>query len=139
MNGECPEGTIPIVRRQRFESDVIHKAKPTPQFNGSKVVGITAPPGYEVAHQLTLQTIKFIIFNRKIKLQLLIHVFLFVLFQYALVTLSGSKYYGTQATLNVWNPASFNNEHSIAQIWISDGDGKARSTIEAGWMVSFSQ
>lgn len=48
-------------------------------------------------------------------------------------------YYGAQARLNVWNPASFNGENSITQTWIVGGQGQELSTLEAGWLVSFSQ
>lgn len=52
----------------------------------------------------------------------------------------GGQYYGAQAGFNVWNPAAYNEDNSIAQIWVVGGNGKALSSVEAGWIrVSFGQ
>ncbi|KAM1219441.1 hypothetical protein ACFX2J_046273 [Malus domestica] len=95
QNGECPEGTIPIVRTQGVDH---HRSKP--RFN-PKEIGSTPSTGHE----------------------------------YAQVGMYDGGYYGAQARLNVWNPASFNGEISITQTWIVGGQGQELSTLEAGWLV----
>ncbi|KAL6600365.1 hypothetical protein ACP70R_045165 [Stipagrostis hirtigluma subsp. patula] len=50
----------------------------------------------------------------------------------------GSKYYGTKATFNLWQPKIERaNDFSLAQFWISRGsyNSKDLNTIEAGWQV----
>ncbi|BBG98888.1 Protein of Unknown Function D [Prunus dulcis] len=96
-NGECPDGTIPIVRRtQGFEHP---PSKTMPQFEPNKFE-LIPPPHHE----------------------------------YAQVSLYGGEYYGAQAGFNVWNPAAYNEDNSIAQIWVVRGNGKALNSVEAGWI-----
>ncbi|KAK1419941.1 hypothetical protein QVD17_29391 [Tagetes erecta] len=52
--------------------------------------------------------------------------------EYAIAYTNG-EFYGTQATLNLWNPyVQESNEFSLAQIWIVGG---SLETIEVGWQV----
>lgn len=51
---------------------------------------------------------------------------------------SGEKYYGAKASINVWAPQVQNQyEFSLSQIWIISGSfGNDLNTIEAGWQVT---
>ncbi len=40
--------------------------------------------------------------------------------------------WGAETYINIWNPATNTNEHSIAQIWVSGGSGTGLQTLEAG-------
>ncbi|KAL4597136.1 hypothetical protein ACB092_12G214200 [Castanea dentata] len=56
--------------------------------------------------------------------------------EYAIVYERGDKYYGAQATMNVWNPQTqIRNEFSLSQFWITGGDYTNLNSIEAGMMV----
>lgn len=58
--------------------------------------------------------------------------------QHAAASASGDKYYGTKATLNLWQPTLGSaNDFSLAQLWIIGGsyEGNDLNTIEAGWHV----
>lgn len=55
--------------------------------------------------------------------------------QYAIGTMSGGKYLGAQAYLNVWKPEVVDDEFSLAQIWVTAGPHEEVNTVEAGWMV----
>lgn len=57
--------------------------------------------------------------------------------QYALVALVGGQYYGARATINVWNPETYQGEFSFAQIWVGSGEGDEANTMEVGWLVSW--
>jgi len=52
---------------------------------------------------------------------------------------SGEKYFGAKASINVWAPQVQNQyEFSLSQIWIISGSfGNDLNTIEAGWQVIF--
>ncbi|XP_030936705.1 uncharacterized protein LOC115961961 [Quercus lobata] len=59
------------------------------------------------------------------------------LHEYALVYERGDKYYGAQATMNVWNPQTqIRNEFTLSQFWITGGGFGNINTIEAGMMVN---
>ncbi|OMO62867.1 hypothetical protein COLO4_32851 [Corchorus olitorius] len=53
--------------------------------------------------------------------------------EYAQVSINGN-YFGASARLNVWHPATFNGEFSLAQFWITAGQGDELNTMEAGWI-----
>lgn len=57
---------------------------------------------------------------------------------HAIAYVSGQEYYGSTATINVWDPWVENeSEFSLSQMWILSGsfDGDL-NTIEVGWQVS---
>nr|AAF17666.1 F20B24.18 [Arabidopsis thaliana] len=58
--------------------------------------------------------------------------------EHAVGYVSGEKYYGAKASINVWAPQVQNQyEFSLSQIWIISGSfGNDLNTIEAGWQVS---
>ncbi|KAK6914795.1 Neprosin, partial [Dillenia turbinata] len=41
--------------------------------------------------------------------------------EYAMVTTNQGEYYGSQATINVWNPQTKQSEFSISQLWVVAG------------------
>ncbi|KAH9713135.1 NEP-interacting protein 1 [Citrus sinensis] len=91
-NGECPEGTIPILRtphsnRRRRSYPTVSQKRRANDFS--------APPA-----------------------------------------LVGGQYYGARATINVWNPATYQGEFSFAQIWVGSGEGDEANTMEVGWLVN---
>ncbi|KAM4111027.1 hypothetical protein ACJW30_05G036700 [Castanea mollissima] len=55
--------------------------------------------------------------------------------EFATVDIEGGIFYGGRAILNVWNPAVYNREFSIAEMWIAAGPDKEINTVEAGWKV----
>ncbi|XP_024008651.1 uncharacterized protein LOC18993797 isoform X2 [Eutrema salsugineum] len=58
--------------------------------------------------------------------------------EHAVGYVSGEKYYGAKASINVWAPKVQNQyEFSLSQIWIISGSfGNDLNTIEAGWQSS---
>lgn len=58
--------------------------------------------------------------------------------EHAVGYVSGDKYYGAKASINVWPPRVSNPyEFSLSQIWVISGSfGNDLNTIEAGWQVS---
>ncbi|KAI5336883.1 hypothetical protein L3X38_016152 [Prunus dulcis] len=96
LNGECPDGTIPIARTKAFEH---RTSKPMPHYDSNKFVFVP-PPNHEFAQ----------------------------------VSLHGGEYYGAKAEFNVWNPAAYNKDNSLARVWVGRGSGKALSSVEAGWI-----
>ncbi|KAH7352673.1 hypothetical protein KP509_19G057700 [Ceratopteris richardii] len=57
---------------------------------------------------------------------------------HAIAYVSGGTYYGSTATMNVWDPwVEHRSDFSLSQMWILGGsfDGNL-NTIEAGWQVS---
>ncbi|KVH88931.1 uncharacterized protein LOC112501465 [Cynara cardunculus var. scolymus] len=58
--------------------------------------------------------------------------------EHAVGYVSGNKYYGAKASINVWAPKVTNRyEFSLSQIWVISGSfGNDLNTIEAGWQVS---
>ncbi|KAL4280559.1 hypothetical protein GQ457_03G041310 [Hibiscus cannabinus] len=55
--------------------------------------------------------------------------------EYAQVSWLGGNIFGASGRLNVWKPATFNGELSLAQIWVVTGRGVEVNTVEAGWQV----
>nr|POE46513.1 hypothetical protein CFP56_66358 [Quercus suber] len=57
----------------------------------------------------------------------------------AIVFVTGDKYYGTKATINVWKPRVQEQvEFSMSQLLIQGGIAPAElNSIEAGWMVNY--
>ncbi|KAK1425889.1 hypothetical protein QVD17_21251 [Tagetes erecta] len=58
--------------------------------------------------------------------------------EHAVGYVSGNKYYGAKASINVWAPKVANRyEFSLSQMWLLSGSfGNDLNTIEAGWQVS---
>ncbi|KAI3720332.1 hypothetical protein L6452_21248 [Arctium lappa] len=58
--------------------------------------------------------------------------------EHAVGYVSGNKYYGAKASINVWAPKVTNRyEFSLSQMWVLSGSfGNDLNTIEAGWQVS---
>ncbi|XP_019445425.1 PREDICTED: uncharacterized protein LOC109349175 [Lupinus angustifolius] len=58
--------------------------------------------------------------------------------EHAVGYVSGEKYYGAKASINVWAPQVANRyEFSLSQMWVISGSfGDDLNTIEAGWQVS---
>ncbi|KAL8227482.1 hypothetical protein R6Q57_015066 [Mikania cordata] len=58
--------------------------------------------------------------------------------EHAVGYVSGNKYYGAKASINVWAPKVANRyEFSLSQMWVISGSfGNDLNTIEAGWQVS---
>ncbi|KAK8988707.1 hypothetical protein V6N11_030086 [Hibiscus sabdariffa] len=52
---------------------------------------------------------------------------------FALVSVSEGNYFGASARFNLWKPATFNGEFSLAQIWIVAGHGQETNSLKAGW------
>ncbi|XP_047340130.1 uncharacterized protein LOC124943698 [Impatiens glandulifera] len=45
------------------------------------------------------------------------------------------RLFGASATFTVWKPQVEHNEFSLAQIWITSGNGSNTNTIEVGWIA----
>ncbi|KAI3795960.1 hypothetical protein L1987_38621 [Smallanthus sonchifolius] len=58
--------------------------------------------------------------------------------EHAVGYVSGNKYYGAKASINVWAPkVASRYEFSLSQMWLISGSfGNDLNTIEAGWQVS---
>ncbi|GMI82113.1 hypothetical protein like AT2G44220 [Hibiscus trionum] len=95
-NGECPQGTIPILR--------------SPQDKPNR----KAPP-FSPSNQLDDDVAK----NH----------------EYAQVSSLGGNYFGASARFNVWKPATFNDEISLAEMWVVAGNGNELNSLEAGWQT----
>ncbi|XP_010523377.1 PREDICTED: uncharacterized protein LOC104801736 [Tarenaya hassleriana] len=58
--------------------------------------------------------------------------------EYAIARDPNGKFFGTKATINIWNPnVQTPNEFSLAQIWLATGgyQNSDLNSIEAGWQV----
>jgi len=57
--------------------------------------------------------------------------------QHAIGYVTGDKYYGAKAIINVWSPNVKNPfEFSLSQMWVISGSfGDNLNTIEAGWQA----
>ncbi|KAK8581182.1 hypothetical protein V6N13_144223 [Hibiscus sabdariffa] len=55
--------------------------------------------------------------------------------EYAQVSWLGGNIFGASGRLNVWKPATFNDEFSLTQIWVVAGRDTETNTVEAGWQV----
>ncbi|KAH7665701.1 Neprosin domain-containing protein [Dioscorea alata] len=110
-NGRCPENTVPIRRTKR--EDVL-RASSVKRFGRKKQLNLKHPMSAEP--DLVNQSGH----------------------QHAIAYVEGGKYYGTKATINVWNPQiQQHNEFSLSQLWILGGTfGQDLNSIEAGWQVS---
>ncbi|KAL5757655.1 hypothetical protein ACOSP7_020266 [Xanthoceras sorbifolium] len=104
-NGECPEGTIPIIRTQKIKYPPRSTyPKMIPQPNQTFEFGQLSPRP-----------------------------------EYAFVTLTGDNFYGAHTFSNVWHPATYNDEYSIAQIWVIAGNANDQDhfdALEVGWVVT---
>ncbi|KAL3537241.1 hypothetical protein ACH5RR_000607 [Cinchona calisaya] len=108
LNGRCPKGTVPV--RRTKQEDII-KASSGNSFGKKQRKSFS---------QLPLATKLFDPTGH----------------EHSYATVQGDMYYGTQATINVWNPpVQGPNEFSLSQIWILGGPRSNLNTIEAGWIV----
>ncbi|KAL4586953.1 hypothetical protein LXL04_011601 [Taraxacum kok-saghyz] len=114
---ECPEGTIPI--RRTSEQDIL-RANSVKKF-GRKIVRPVRRDTSSYGHEI----LKYGINNVE-------------KWQHAVGYVSGNKYYGAKASINVWAPKVTNRyEFSLSQMWLISGSfGHDLNTIEAGWQVS---
>ena len=57
--------------------------------------------------------------------------------QHAIGYVTGNKYYGAKATINVWAPVVDDpTEFSLSQMWVISGSfGSDLNTVEAGWQA----
>jgi hypothetical protein len=55
--------------------------------------------------------------------------------QHSIARVTGDRYYGAQANINVWTPHVENQEFSLAQIWVVSGPQNELNTVEAGWQA----
>ncbi|KAM7269538.1 hypothetical protein ACFE04_025035 [Oxalis oulophora] len=104
----CPEGTIPI--RRTTKQDML-RAKDIRTFGRKGVIGLNVrkdSASVDDDHE------------------------------HAVGYVSGEKYYGAKASINVWAPSVANQyEFSLSQMWVISGSfGDDLNTIEAGWQVS---
>ncbi|XP_028788804.1 uncharacterized protein LOC114744822 [Neltuma alba] len=58
--------------------------------------------------------------------------------QFATVYVTGDKYYGGKASMNIWKPiVEKHNEFSNSQLWIKNGNtSKGYDSIQAGWQLN---
>ncbi|RWR72643.1 hypothetical protein CKAN_00088000 [Cinnamomum micranthum f. kanehirae] len=111
LNGRCPENTIPIRRTKR---DDILRASSVKRYGRKKHQTVPRPSSVEPE-----------LINQNGH-------------QHAITYVEGGKYYGTKATMNVWQPKIQRlNEFSLSQLWVLGGTfGEDLNSIEAGWQVS---
>lgn len=63
--------------------------------------------------------------------------FSFTILQHAAVSVGNNRFYGAEATVNVWKPhVQTRTEFSASQIWITGGSDSNLNSIEAGWIVN---
>ncbi|KAK8678741.1 hypothetical protein V6N13_144228 [Hibiscus sabdariffa] len=55
--------------------------------------------------------------------------------EYAQVALLDGNYFGASGRLNVWKPATYNGEFSLAQILVLENNAYGLNIVEAGWQV----
>ncbi|TVU02699.1 hypothetical protein EJB05_51769, partial [Eragrostis curvula] len=113
QNGKCPDHTIPI--RRIKEEDVL-RAKSVKRYGMKRPRSIPNPMSFD---------------NNKTSI-LTGH-------QWAVASSEDDIYYGTNATINLWQPTLERpNDFSLAQLWIKAGsyNNLDLNTIEAGWQVS---
>ncbi|XP_010923368.1 protein neprosin-like [Elaeis guineensis] len=109
QNGRCPEDTIPIRRNKK--GDVL-RASSVERYGKKTHTTVPNPTSVDPND-----------FN-------IVH------HEHALAYVMGGSYYGTKATMNVWNPKLESPfEFSLSQLWIVGGPDKVLDTIEAGWHV----
>ncbi|KAK4253611.1 hypothetical protein QN277_010262 [Acacia crassicarpa] len=107
QSGNCPKGTIPI---RRTTKDDILRADSIQQF--VKKINQTIPDLSGSLYSTNGH-------------------------EYAISDLRGDRYYGAQASINIWKPhVQQSNEFSLSQIWIVNRDDSNNvETIEAGWQI----
>ncbi|TVU39710.1 hypothetical protein EJB05_13146, partial [Eragrostis curvula] len=113
QNGKCPDHTIPI--RRIKEEDVL-RAKSVKRYGMKRPTSIPNPMSFD---------------NNKTSI-LGVH-------QHAVAASEVDIYYGTNATINLWQPTLGRpNDFSLAQLWIMAWSSwnQDLNTIEAGWQVS---
>ncbi|XP_028803284.1 uncharacterized protein LOC114758415 [Neltuma alba] len=105
QSGNCPKGTIPI--RRTTKDDVLREDS-IRQFG--KKINQTIP---DLSGSLYSSNDH----------------------EYAIADLRGDRYYGAQASINIWKPhVQESNEFSLSQIWIVNRDDSNKvETIESGW------
>ncbi|KAG9440831.1 hypothetical protein H6P81_020996 [Aristolochia fimbriata] len=55
---------------------------------------------------------------------------------WAAIQANRGEFYGTQATMNVWQPDVSGDKFSLAQFWLTSGPYDQQNSIEAGWTVN---
>ncbi|CAN0881750.1 hypothetical protein LINGRAHAP2_LOCUS14416 [Linum grandiflorum] len=60
-------------------------------------------------------------------------------YTYVFHILMGGNYYGGTAKFNLWNPLTVAPDLSLSQIWVLAGNGADLNSIEAGWMIFYSE
>ncbi|KAL3537244.1 hypothetical protein ACH5RR_000610 [Cinchona calisaya] len=107
LNGRCPKGTVPV---RRTKQEDINKTSSGNSFVKKRRKSFSQLP---LATKLLNPTAH----------------------EHSYATVQSNVYYGTQATINVWNPpVQDSNEFSLSQIWILGGPDSNLNTIEAGWI-----
>ncbi|KAM6601355.1 hypothetical protein CsatA_020964 [Cannabis sativa] len=106
-NGECPVGTVPIVRIPTISSKYGPKTSHFQSHyithpNRSLAIATETTPGHE----------------------------------YAQVSMLGGPFFGTKTNINVWNPDS-NGTMSVSQIWVTSSQHEQLNAIEAGWIAGY--
>ncbi|XP_071718748.1 protein neprosin-like [Rutidosis leptorrhynchoides] len=111
VNGECPNGTIPV---RRTKKEDILRATSVKRYGKKKSFTTVAQPSSTDPDNISQNS-----------------------HQHAIAYVKG-EYYGAKATMNVWNPKIQQiNEFSLSQIWILGGSfGSDLNSIEAGWQVN---
>ncbi|XP_028773387.1 uncharacterized protein LOC114730471 [Neltuma alba] len=107
QSGNCPKGTIPI---RRTTKDDVLRADSIHQFG--KKINQTIPDLSGSLYSTNGH-------------------------EYAIADLRGNRYYGAQASINIWKPhVQESNEFSLSQIWIVNSDDSNKvETIESGWQI----
>ncbi|XP_054811093.1 uncharacterized protein LOC129312481 [Prosopis cineraria] len=108
QSGSCPKGTVPI---RRTTKDDILRADSIQQS------------GKKISHSI-------LDLSGSLNSASSTH-------EYAVATLTGDRYYGAHASINIWKPnVQQSDEFSLSQIWITNHDDpKNHETIEAGWQI----
>ncbi|CAL4982598.1 unnamed protein product [Urochloa decumbens] len=113
QNGNCPDNTVPI--RRTTEEDIL-RASSVGRY-GMKM------PSRSIRNLFSVSSLDPNVTNGH---------------QHAVASVDDDKYYGTNATINLWQPMIERaNDFSLAQLWITGGpyDSNELNTIEAGWHV----
>ncbi|XP_054813494.1 uncharacterized protein LOC129314149 [Prosopis cineraria] len=108
QSGSCPKGTVPI--RRTTKEDIL-RADSIQQF--WKKINQSIPDLFGSSSPISGH-------------------------EYAIADLRGDRYYGAQASINIWKPhVQESNEFSLSQIWIVNRDDPNNNveTIEAGWQI----
>uniref|UniRef100_A0A7N0VM62 Neprosin PEP catalytic domain-containing protein n=1 Tax=Kalanchoe fedtschenkoi TaxID=63787 RepID=A0A7N0VM62_KALFE len=107
--GECPEGTVPMMRsdKENHDSYALGRMKRFPPMGVNDTYAIDEVVRRDAGHQ------------------------------YAVVKTQKGAYYGGGAAFNIWQPnVEQRYEYSLAQMWlVSEEDGGLTNTMEVGWHV----